>query len=406
MKTNFISEHLENKSILDLLLSAKDNDRLTGLLIIKYQKSIINIDILSAFIPIYLFDFYLSEISKEIWEFDDIPSNLKNYYKEPIFKDRNFEIDTNSILEGYFLITEINKNIIVCSTLNIFNSLYYHENFNVDNAGMFYKVLILNYANIEYDERLIIKIATSDLYYITDYERNEGEYIISIIKDKIRWNEKVIYEISANGSRFFKFIPKNLLTKEICEIALKNNPYNLNNIPESLLDYKMVENALKIEPQALLTMPKMFGNKEIYTYCVSKYGCNIKYVPHKFVDKELLKLALKQDIQAIKYIPNFTDDIDIYKFAIDECECGLMYFPKQFQTKEFVNTAIKRDVFDIRYASSEFLNDELLFWAIKTNNKIVKYIPKDVFSISIYKYLIENKIIIPDNISKLFIDNE
>ena len=74
-----------------------------------------------------------------------------------------------------------------------------------------------------------------------------------------------------------------------------------------------------------------------------------------------------------------------------------MYFPKQFQTKEFVNTAIKRDVFDIRYASSEFLNDELLFWAIKTNNKIVKYIPKDVFSISIYKYLIENKIIIPDN---------
>jgi hypothetical protein len=187
-----------------------------------------------------------------------------------------------------------------------------------------------------------------------------------------------------------KYIPKSVMTKDICELVVKNNGKVLQNIPEEFKTEELCELAVNQDGRALEYVPEEYKTKEMCELAIKQNEYALGYVPDELRTQELCKLAVQQS-GALYGVPKELRTKEIYELAIQQNGYALGYVPKELITKELCKLAIKQNGCALGNIPEEFKkeiieNNQNIFQIDKdkyqaTFKELKKYFPKDSISL-------------------------
>ena len=177
--------------------------------------------------------------------------------------------------------------------------------------------------------------------------------------------------------RLLLYVPKKLRTKELCELAIKENGYALADIPYSLITKELCELAVK---QNGLALAHLLGehrfNEDIYKLAVQQNGRALGYVPEKLITPELCEIAVKQNGTSLGYVPNEIKTKELCEMAVQQNGLSVVYVPENIITEEFYKLAIQQDGAVFEYVPYEYRTPEVCKIVREQNEKKIESIPE------------------------------
>ena len=250
--------------------------------------------------------------------------------------------------------------------------------FDVREASMYlrYNPKVMMYAvkqdpnNLNFVPDLILTDEMIDIALST------GKYVFDVreANDKLKQNPKVMLTAVKQDPNNLNFVPDLILTDEMIEIALSTGKY--------IFDARNASTSLRQNPKVMLTAVKQDPN-------------NLNYVKEEALTDEMIDIALSTG-----------------KYVFDVSEAN----DKLKQNSKVMLYAVKQDPNNLNYVSDRILTDEVIkaaydngFWELKNNNRnnedISVIIAKLRKTIELkHNYLYQNTDKMIEHIKKRFFD--
>jgi hypothetical protein len=197
---------------------------------------------------------------------------------------------------------------------------------------------------------------------------------IYYVPKESRTYEMCLIAMKALGD--LSFVPVNLMTPELCQIAVMKHGSNLNKIPPKLITYELCleavkrdgytlhsvpyemrlqfpelsMEAVKTDGYALQGVPKVFfeQNKEfaqqLCLEAVKQNGNALEVVPDEFSTERLFIIALKQNGGALHFAPRrLKDNYKVCLMAVKQNPTALEYVPHYLKTYEMCKIAVQKN---------------------------------------------------------------
>ena len=122
-------------------------------------------------------------------------------------------------------------------------------------------------------------------------------------------------EVKKNGGEYLQYVPEELKTFELCELAVKDWAYALESVPEEL------------------------RTKELCTIAITQYGCGqtLEFVPNHLKSQELCEIAVTNDFtgNALRYVPEDYKTFELCDTSVKNEAYGCLHsfdsMPEEFQ---------------------------------------------------------------------------
>lgn len=166
-------------------------------------------------------------------------------------------------------------------------------------------------------------------------------------------------------------IPKKQQTKEICLLAIKQNPLALQFASKKCLNSEICLEAVKIDGRAFRYIPLQLITKEMCELAVEADPELLNNIPDDFVTPEICMIAIKKNVNTLSYIAQekrfelFNDEteIDLIEKVV-ACNYGwLVYMPNRVDVRELC----------IRYMEADFSIAQYMPEQIKMSDDILDY---------------------------------
>ena len=179
-----------------------------------------------------------------------------------------------------------------------------------------------------------------------------------------------------------QYIPKKLMTKKLCELAIKKDGWTLQYIPEDLITKELCKIAVKNNGYALCHILEKYRTKELYTMAIQQNGLALVYIQKGLRTKEICEIAVKQNGLAIKFVPEEFKTPELYELAVKGDGQSLAYISEDFKTLELCEIGVKQNGISLHYVPYQY-RDKLKHY-VKDE---IKHCIKDVvFELPIKKY--------------------
>ena len=214
---------------------------------------------------------------------------------------------------------------------------------------------------------------------------------LEYVPEELKTKELCELAVKQN-SRALQFVPEELKTKELCEQAINDNELTLQFVPEELKTPELCDTVVKNNGLALNFVPEALKTKELCEQAIQQDVLALEFVPEKLKTKELCELAVK-NIDMTKnifpFIPEEFKTKELYELA--STRCSMKYIPKEYITQKMCDSAVRRDVSDIAYIPEEFKTAKLClslfeFETLESGNSVPfiptyvkRHIPKQYF---------------------------
>jgi hypothetical protein len=110
-----------------------------------------------------------------------------------------------------------------------------------------------------------------------------------------------------------KYVPEELRTEEICNIALSFH-LNFEFIPKKFITYEMCLGFIKQGARILEHIPKELMTEELCSEAIKNSLFSLQFLPEEFQTNELCFNSIKRDVRCFKYIKNPSQEvIDFYE---------------------------------------------------------------------------------------------
>ena len=121
----------------------------------------------------------------------------------------------------------------------------------VIKKGLYSKVCILTSRN---------KMGDFIRYFIEEMTKEAIEMPCSVIMNILKNVPGVqgVDVVVSIGPRYLTFLPDRLRTKEMCNEAVRNNPYTLKYVPDQYRTQEMCNEAVEVDPWLLKYVPDHF----------------------------------------------------------------------------------------------------------------------------------------------------
>lgn len=189
-------------------------------------------------------------------------------------------------------------------------------------------------------------------------------------------------------SRFIEYIPKNLLTEELC-LHLAKKDFNLNLYINvfPVNGYKNPEmiylTMVKTNWRSLECVPIAPVNFRIESICLEackNNGLALEFVPNKIFS--LCEVAVKIAGDAIQFVPDeYKEKLCI--LAIKQNGYALRFIPEYLRSKELCNIAVENSPYAIQFVPKDIRTESLCLAAVKKDGMSLKSIPQDERTLAI-----------------------
>jgi hypothetical protein len=107
---------------------------------------------------------------------------------------------------------------------------------------------------------------------------------------------------NSNGGAF-PWVPPELMTDELCSIAISYNGTLLSFVPEDKISPDLCKLAVRGTGYALSLVPDEYRTAEICEIAVRSAGKSLEHVPTSLLSKEICEIAVRQDGMACVFQP-------------------------------------------------------------------------------------------------------
>ena len=119
--------------------------------------------------------------------------------------------------------------------------------------------------------------------------------------DKYLEYQEHLEKVKENGY-YLAYVPEELRTKEMCEVAVNYGGFMLQFVPEELKSPELCLIAVTQEGYAIAFVPEDLKSPELCLIAVKDYPFALMYIPEKIKTQELCKIAVKECLKwIVKY---------------------------------------------------------------------------------------------------------
>lgn len=158
-----------------------------------------------------------------------------------------------------------------------------------------------------YSEKFFKKM----LYYCQDIVSyiHLGEYYSEFINfDNIPYfpdSKKILADAIEEDPELLAIVPEQLITKELCLLAIKHSSFTIAYVPDSIYSDEFVTEAMIANHRILRFIDSALITKQMYLKAIELNAKVLKFVPKELRTKRFLARAIKANNNAIKYMHHY-----------------------------------------------------------------------------------------------------
>ena len=221
----------------------------------------------------------------------------------------------------------------------------------------------------------------------------KGQLIYGLI------DRKIALEIVKKDGKALKYIPDEMINKEILLEAIKNGCEvdDMVFIVEHLSDLDLpAKNDLLIK-MAKLNAEVLSGVSNDYEYAfgvskeeanknikhivletVRQNGLALKFVSSEMIDREIALEAVKQNGLALEFVPSEIMDKEIVLEAVRQNGLALKFVPSEMIDKEIVLEVVRQNGLALKFVPSEMIDKEIALEAVRQNGLALEFVPSEI----------------------------
>lgn len=180
-----------------------------------------------------------------------------------------------------------------------------------------------------------------------------------------------------NSEKNFKLIPKTVMDDDFYMKMVQGSYRLFEYIPEKDRNYDLCMEYVKLGGD-LREIPKELLTREMCMMAVAKNGLYIGYVPKEYLDEELCMVALRKNRNAIERIPREMINEEMCKEYISTARYLASWYeklPQDLLTQEMCLEMIKRDPVSMHCIPEKFRTEEICLICLADNPHQMKYVP-------------------------------
>ena len=166
----------------------------------------------------------------------------------------------------------------------------------------------------------------------------------------------------------------------VISFVLRQNSEALRYVPEDLCTEEICEIAVAQEGVALEYMPRYLRTDEICRIAVAQVGCALAYVPRKLRTEEMCRIAVGQNGRALEYVSEKLRTEEMCRLAVAQCGRALRDVPEDLRTEEICSIAVAQYGEALRYVPQNLRTEELCKIAVTQNGRALLHVPYELRS--------------------------
>ena len=227
-------------------------------------------------------------------------------------------------------------------------------------------------------------LKTQELYEFTFINKKCDYFHIPNEYKNTLFYKNIIY----NFPLFLKDLSKELKTKELCELAFKQNHLALQYFPEEFITQELCEIAIHTHGNLLRFIKLNNRTEELCKIAVQQNGIALQFVPEHLKTEELCELAMKIDGLSLQYFPKHLITFELYKKSVNNNPFAIHFIPPKFITQELCEIAVKKNELALRCIPEKYITYEMCL-SIKDEN-VIRAIPKHLKTEELYTNIVKN----------------
>ena len=191
-----------------------------------------------------------------------------------------------------------------------------------------------------------------------------------------------VAEVVFDQEAFLELVAErpNELTYEVCMMAVKAYPYNLEHVPARFKTFELCLTAVALQGWALQCVPKNLRNFKMCLEAVKSNGMALVDVPEEFFGpirgptkgKQLCKEACKQNGGALQATPLHLLDLNLCHIAM-EARGSLKYVPMEWRSYDLCALAVQKFASNLEYVPRQVLLED-----VARGEKILQSAARDI----------------------------
>ena len=227
--------------------------------------------------------------------------------------------------------------------------------------------------------------------YVEQFKQNMmTKYQGEIIPNELKTSEFFAEFVKKYATATLRYATKELITPEMCLLAVKNEGRALCYVPEEMKTPELCMEAVKNYGEALGYVPEKMKTLEICLEAVKKDGSALEYVPEELMTPEICLEAVKNDGLALEYVPEELMESELCMEAVKNNGLALEYVSEELMTPEICLEAVKNNGSALGYVPEELMESELCMEAVKNNSLALEYLPDELMTPEICLEAVKN----------------
>jgi hypothetical protein len=189
-----------------------------------------------------------------------------------------------------------------------------------------------------------------------------------------RFEPIILYALQENGWAL-EYVPEDLITEEMCRIAVTQNGWALEYVPRALRTEEICHIAVAERAVALEYVPFARCTAEICKIAVTNDGLALEYVPEVLRTEQICSLAVAQHGSALKFVPEALRSEDMFRMSLSQRGSALGYMPKDLKTEGLCKIAVAQNGHALEYVPEVLRTEQLCSLAVAQHGSALNYVP-------------------------------
>ena len=187
-------------------------------------------------------------------------------------------------------------------------------------------------------------------------------------------------DIVKDHPRVFHKVPKEWITPEICDVAVKKDHQLFVCVPDKFKTQTMCDVAVKKDHELFGHVPYKFKTQEMCDVALEQDSSNLEYVPYNLKTLEMCLDAVKKDptkYYVLEYVPEeFKKTKEMFLLLVEHDSRLFERVPDEFKTQEMCDVAVFDYHWNIDLVPEKFITPEICVSAVERNGLTIKYVPE------------------------------
>ena len=207
------------------------------------------------------------------------------------------------------------------------------------------------------------------------YQHHRRGVALSHVPDAVKDREICLAALKTDGNHFH-LVPKSVIDREMCEIAVRSKGAMLKHVPEAWRDEALCRSAFAADAIAITHIPSSLITRDIAMSAVTHTPSLIEFVPEHLKDIEFCRAAVARNINVFAWLPAERIDQDLAEEVVGKVVNQIVHVPDHAMSAAICDIVIREQPSSVLDLPPAWLTEDVLRRAVEKHVQVFTKIPE------------------------------